>query len=248
MRAYLDGCVRLCWYLSIIWLLTICFAPPSRAATLASKGVLNVPSDTRVMVISTDPVLQQVLSEDFGVARRRKPAGGPKMLTLTVSLIQRVLQPGLSMIDLAPGVPGVGALVKAAGYQPPSEGTNDPLTGDAAEYVQQGNPSAAAYNNNAYQRNPLQPNPVANQLDRLSAYAPGPPTAPDPRDPRYRPVAPPDYLQPQPAQVYDTAVIAHAVLSDGQGEMTAVAVAHPAEDIHAVKKQLAERIANAVLH
>ncbi len=151
------------------------------------------------------------------------------------------------MIDLAPGVPGVAALVKAAGYQPPSEGTNDPLTGDAAEYVQQGNPSAAAYRNNTYQRNPLQPNPVTNQLDRLSAYAPGPPTAPDPRDPRYRPVAPPDYLQPQAAQVYDTAVIAHAVLSDGKGEMTAVAVAHPAEDMHAVKKQLAERIANAVL-
>ncbi len=30
--------------------------------------------------------------------------------------------------------------------------------------------------------------------------------------------------------------------------MTVVAVAHPAEDMHAVKKQLAERIANAVLH
>ncbi len=221
----------------------ICAAVPSFAATLASSGALSVPSDTQVLVVSTDPVLQQVLSEDFGVARRSKSASGPKMLTLTVSLTQRVLQPGLSMIDLAPGVPGVAQLVKAAGYQPPAEGTNEPLTGDAAEYAAQGNPKASGNHINLND-----PNPVHDSLNRMANYSPGPPTAPDPRDPANRPEPPPNYLQQAPDSIYDTAVIAHAVLSDGKGEMTVVAVAHPAEDMHAVKKQLAERIANAVLH
>ncbi len=227
----------------MVWLLVICSALPSRAATLASSGALSVPSDTRVLVVSTDPVLQQVLSEDFAVARRSKSAAGPKMLTLTVSLMQRVLQPGLAMIDLAPGVPGVAQLVKAAGYQPPAEGTNEPLTGDAAEYAAQGNPKVSGNHVNLND-----PNPVHDSLNRLANYSPGPPTAPDPRDPANRPIPPPDYLQQAPDSIYDTAVIAHAVLSDGKGEMTVVAVAHPAEDMHAVRKELAERIANAVLH
>ncbi len=215
------------------------------AATLASSGQLNVPADARVMVVSTDPVMQQVLSEDFAVARRSKKPGAPVMLTLTVAVIERVLQPNVSMIDLAPGVPHVADLIKAAGYSPPVAAHGEPLTGDIAAYMAQGNPTAAAYGGNAYNNNGQ---PLPRQLDQLSPYAPGPPSAPDPRDPRNRPSEPPDYLQPKPEQIYDSALIAHAVLSDGKGEMTVVAVAHPNEDIHAVKKQLAERIANAVLH
>jgi hypothetical protein len=214
------------------------------AATLASRGQLSVPPDARLMVISTDTAMQQVLSEDFGVSRRSKPAGVPKTFTLTVAVIERVLQPQVSMIDLAPGVPHVAELLKQAGYRPPVQVSGQPLTGDAAEYVAQGNPAAAAYNAGA---NPGTINPE-NQLDKLLPYAPGPPRAPDPRDPMNRPIPPPDYMMPSPARIYDTAVIAHAVLSDGKGEMTAVAVAHPDEDLHDVKKQLAERIANAVLH
>jgi hypothetical protein len=223
----------------------LCGVRQLRAATLASSGQLGVPSDARVMVISTDFVFQQLLSEDFAVARRSKPASPPRMVTITVAVIERVLAPGISMIDLAPGFPHVGELVKAAGFKPMVEQTGQALTGDAAEYMAQRNPSAAAYK--GYQ-NSSQPNPMGNPLDRLSAYSPGPPTAPDPRDPRNRAMPPPDYLLPAPAKIYDTAIIAHVVLSDGKGEMTAVAVAHPNEDLHAVKKELAERIANAVLH
>jgi len=215
------------------------------AATLASRGQLTVPSDARLMVISTDSVMQEVLSEDFGVARRSKPSGPPKTLTLTVAVIQRVLQPQLSTLDLAPGVPHVAELLKEAGYRPPVQVSGQPLTGDAAEYVAQGNPAAAAYNGGSMSGNPANP---TNQLERLLPYASGPPQPRDPRDPMNRPVPPPDYMLPSPAKIYDTAVIAHAVLSDGKGEMTVVAVAHPKEDLHDVKKQLAERIANAVLH
>jgi len=240
-------------FLSFLITLTVLWAvQPADAATLASRGQLNVPPDARVMVISTDTAMQQVLSEDFAVARRSKPSGLPKTLTLTVAVTQRVLQPNVSMIGLAPGVPHVAELMKAAGYRAPAAPSDQPLTGDAAEYMAQGNPAAAAYAGNTAAgvapANPYGPNRAQQQLDQLLPYAPGPPRPADPRDPMNRPVPPPDYTMPSPASLYDTAVIAHAVLSDGKGEMTVVAVAHPNEDIHAVKKQLAERIANAVLH
>jgi hypothetical protein len=197
------------------------------------------------MVISTDPTMQDVLSEDFSVARRSKPTGPPKTMTLTVSVMQRVLKPGVSMIDLAPGVPQVPALLKAAGYSAPIEQAGEPLTGDAAQYMAQGNPSVNSYQGNM-QSSPMM-NPMINPLARMNPYG-GPPPPSDPRDPSNRPVSPPDYLESKLNRMYDTAVIAHAVLSDGKGEMTAVAVAHPNDDLHDVKKQLAERIANAVLH
>jgi hypothetical protein len=229
----------------LIVLLLLRAVPPAYAAAVAASGTLNVPSDTRVMVISTDFVFQQLLSEDFAVARRSKPAGPPKMMTLTVTVLQRVLQPDTAMINVAPGVPGVADLLKTAGYKPPVRQAGEPLTGDIAEYMAQGNAAVVPYQ--GYQ-GISQNNPVTNQFERISPFAPGPPVPVDPRDPRNRPAPPPDYLQPAPAKIYDTAVIAHAVLSDGKGEMTAVAVAHPNEDLHAVKKKLAERIANAVLH
>lgn len=244
LRTYLDLNVRL-FIFSLALSLAIATALPAYAATLASSGTIDVPSNTKVLVIATDPVLQQVLSDDFSVARRSKSPGGPKMLTLTVAFTQRVLQPGISTMELAPGVPGVAKLVKAAGYQSFSEGTNEPLTGDAAAYVAQGHPSTTAYGNNLNSGNPYQRNPITGQF---SAYSPGPPTAPDPRDPLNRVTEPPDYLKPHPESLYDTALIAHAVLSDGKGDMTVVAVMHPNEDLRTVKKQLAERIANAVLH
>jgi len=233
-------------FLSLLILLPVpLLARTVGAASLASSGTLNVPADARIMVISTDTVFQQLLSEDFAVARRSKPKGPPQTLTLTVAVVQRLLRPGISMLDLAPGVPNVARLLKTAGYSPPAEQTGEPLTGDAAEYVARGNPSVAAYQN--YQT-AGQLDPMHNQLDSLSPYAPGPPPPPDPRDPRNRPMPPPDYLLPDPNKLYDSAIIAHAVLSDGKGELSAVALAHPNEDMHAVKKQLAERIANAVLH
>jgi hypothetical protein len=247
MRPYLDGYVRaVSIYSSVLITAAMLFVVPSYAATLASKGALNVPSDTRVMVISTDTLLQEVLSEDFSVARRKKAAGAPKTLTLTVDFVQRVLQPGLSPMELAPGVPNAAGLLKEAGYVPPlTEQTGQPLTGDAAEYMAQGNPQMSNHQG-AY--GIPQQNPMTATLNSLNGYPGGPPIAPDPRDPRNRPVMPPDYLQSDNGRLYDTALIAHAVLSDGQGELTVVAVAHPGEDLHDVKKQLAERIANVVLH
>jgi hypothetical protein len=47
---------------------------------------------------------------------------------------------------------------------------------------------------------------------------------------------------------YDTVVIARASASGVPEEMTLVAISHPGEDIEDVKKQIAERIANSILH
>ena len=192
------------------------------------------------MAIATDPVIQDVLNEDFSVAPRMKAAHGSKTLTLTVTLNQRVLQPNLSLTDLAAGAPAAAELLSAAGYkqQAPGDNGGEQLPADAQAYMQNGNPPATAYQNNNYSQ----------QHDQLSGFPPVMSTWRDPRDPRNRPIPPPDYLVQPPSSIYDSAVIAHAVLSDGKGEMTLLAVAHPGEDLRAVKKQLAERIANAVLH
>jgi hypothetical protein len=47
---------------------------------------------------------------------------------------------------------------------------------------------------------------------------------------------------------YDTVVVARASVSGATEEMTLVAVSHPGEDINDAKKQIAEEIANTVLH
>jgi hypothetical protein len=47
---------------------------------------------------------------------------------------------------------------------------------------------------------------------------------------------------------YDTLVIARASVSGAPEEMTLVAVSHPNEDVNDAKKQIAEQIANSILH
>ena len=57
------------------------------------------------------------------------------------------------------------------------------------------------------------------------------------------------YRRPgEPREVYDSAIVARAVLSEKRGELTMVALVHPGEDSRDVKKLIAERIANALLH
>ena len=54
-------------------------------------GKLPVPPTTPIGVIATDPVLQQVLSQDFQVAGRLAGASATSELTLTVTLTHRAL-------------------------------------------------------------------------------------------------------------------------------------------------------------
>jgi len=50
------------------------------------------------------------------------------------------------------------------------------------------------------------------------------------------------------SEVYDSAIVARAVLSDKRGDLTVLALVHPGEDVREVKKLIAERIANLLLH
>ena len=47
---------------------------------------------------------------------------------------------------------------------------------------------------------------------------------------------------------YDTVVVARASVSGASEEMTLVAITHPGEDVDDAKKQIAEQIANSILH
>src|SRR5271169_2519364 len=75
-------------------------------------GKLHVPPTIALGVIATDPVLQQVLSQDFQVAGRLASASATSELTLTVTLTHRALEPGMSLSDAV-------ALLKQAGVNPP---------------------------------------------------------------------------------------------------------------------------------
>ena len=72
----------------------------SRATEIKTLGRLKIPPNAAVMSVSTDPVVQEVLSEDL---RGHPRSGVPIMVTVTVNA--RALAPGVSIQDLSPGDP-----------------------------------------------------------------------------------------------------------------------------------------------
>jgi hypothetical protein len=202
--------------------------PVLNAAQIEAKGALDAPADAALTVVSTDPVVQNVLAEDISAAKRG-PAAGKKALTLTVTLNQRPLQPGVSLTDLSPGDPDIVSLLKAAGGEVPAladTGTTetDPYTRAAQVAAQQ--PQSSSIANTYSQSNPMR---------NLGAYDYAP------RD--YSP-----YANIPGSEIYDTAIVCHATISGSRGQLTTVAVLHPHEDVRALKKLIAERIANSLLH
>src|SRR6516225_4838972 len=75
-------------------------------------GKLPVPSTAALGVIATDPVLQQVLSQDFEVAGRLAGASATSEVTLTVTLTHRALEPGMALSEVAPGNGAAVALLE----------------------------------------------------------------------------------------------------------------------------------------
>ena len=97
-------------------------AKPARAVeapqiVVKVGGKLPVPPTIPLGVIATDPVLQQVLSQDFQVAGRLASASATSELTLTVTLTHRALEPGMSLNEVAPGNGDAVALLKQAGVK-----------------------------------------------------------------------------------------------------------------------------------
>jgi hypothetical protein len=98
------------------------FAPLARAIDLRKAGTLSIPANAEVVPFSTDPTVAMVLRQDFKAERRSAPATAAAPVTLTVSIIEQPLKPGVSLEDLAPGDPDVPKLLKEAGETPPPLG------------------------------------------------------------------------------------------------------------------------------
>ena len=248
-------------------------AKPARAVeapqiVVKVAGKLPVPPTIPLGVIATDPVLQQVLSQDFQVAGRLAGASATSELTLTVTLTHRALEPGMSLNEVAPGNGDAVALLKQAGVKPP------PLPEQAAQDQDEDRDQdggADADNTNAAEGNSHSKNDVNSyeqqgQMQQQSAPMSRPPLplTPWPVPPamaQQRSAIPP-YMQPfqrnspldearherEASAVYDTIFVVRVTAGSDGSELTVVAVAHPGFDSHEARKLIAEEIANSVLH
>lgn len=237
------------------------------AVQIEQAGKLKVPSDRVLVPFSTDPTVAQVLGQDFDVAHKSASAGAHAPLTLTVTVSQQQLKPGVSLNQVAPGDPQVADLIKAAGATPPPIGDTGDKPDEAAIA------RARAQRLMAPHDNPMQQ--LINQFEAPQGELgppvpcdpqapPGPGCAPAPEPtPRPRPGSPDytgdtqQYMQqgksirrffPHDDAVYQTVIVARVTLSGAPEEMTVVGVTQPGEDVRAAKKLIAENIANAVLH
>jgi hypothetical protein len=244
-------------------------AEPARAVeapqiVVKVGGKLPVPPTIPLGVIATDPVLQQVLSQDFQVAGRLASASATSELTLTVTLTHRALEPGMSLNEVAPGNGDAVALLKQAGVRPP------PLPEQAAQdQDQDSDPNAdgtSAAEGNSHSKNDVnsyeqqgqmqqRPDPMSRPPLPMTQWPVPPATA------QQRSAIPP-YMQPyqrnspldearrerEASAVYDTIFIVRVTAGGDGSELTVVAVAHPGFDSHEARKLIAEEIANSVLH
>jgi hypothetical protein len=195
----------------------------AQAAEVKMAGKLNAPANASVVAICTDPVVQNVLNEDLRAARHGQPSNPDNSVTLTVTVNQQMLAPGVSLNQMFPGDPSMVELLKEAGADPP------PL-GDAGS----------------------QPvDPFANEA-RRQALAPEDPVTEGFRAYQARRNAitngPTPYDAIPKNQLYDTVIVARASLEGAADELKVVAVVHSGDDVRHAKELVAEEIANAVLH
>lgn len=227
-------------------------------------GELPLPAGAPLGVIATDPVLQQVLSQDFQVAGRLAGAGASSITTVTVTLSQRRLAPGMSLNDVAPGDHDAVAILEAMGVKPPPPPAAAPAPPPGQEDAQtaaEGNPSVSNdVRSYEQQSHGVEPQPLgAPMAAPVNPWPmmpwPVPPATAQERSalPSYMPA--PNY---QPGRAFDqaggadassdTIFIARVTAGRGAGSLTVLAVAHPGFDKHQVRKLIAEEIANALLH
>jgi hypothetical protein len=224
-------------------------------------GKLPVPPTIALGVIATDPVLQQVLSQDFQVAGRLAGASATSELTLTVTLTHRALEPGMSLNDVAPGNGDAVALLKQVGVKPPllpeQETSDQDGESNADTTAAEGNSHAKSDVNSYEQQGQMQqrPAPMGGMPLPMTQW-PVPPATAQERS------ALPTYMQPyqrmsprdearrerEASAVYDTIFVARATAGNDASELTVIAVAHPGFDSHEARKLIAEEIANSVLH
>jgi hypothetical protein len=227
-------------------------------------GKLNVPANAPLSVIATDPVLQHVLTQDLQIGGRLASASSSSVTTITVTMSQRILAPGMSLNDVAPGDHDAVALLKAMGVrslqptaparqmgrsdaQSAAQGNNN-QPNDIRAYEQQGGGnSSPQYGAVPYNPFPLMPWPVppatAEQRSVLPSYMPPPNYTPGGETPGGE-----SQSQTAPSATYDTVFIARAAAGQDGSTLTVLAVAHPGYDPRQLRELIAEDIANALLH
>src|SRR5690349_23792733 len=99
------------------------FAIASRvlAANVQLAGKIAVAPGAPLAAVCDDPVIQNVLNEDFHGAHRDDGPGTP--VTVTVTIRDKLLKPGTVLGDLGPGDPWqLSNLLRQAGTEPPPVG------------------------------------------------------------------------------------------------------------------------------
>jgi len=195
------------------------------ASQVETEGKITIPQTAAVFAVCTEPVMQQTLEEDFRGAHRDSGTGLP--VTVTVTVTEKLLKPGVVLRDLGPGDPWVIAkLLRAAGVKPPPIGDTgdkhlDPYSEAARRQIMDpDNPTLALQNYESFK----------NEARR-------------PEGPRFGPNG-----NASDEQIYDRAVVARASVGGSPDQMIALIVVHPSEDLRSAKELLAEEIANSILH
>jgi hypothetical protein len=195
----------------------------AQAAEVKVAGKLNAPANATVIAICTDPVVQNVLNEDLRAARHGKQSNPENSVTLTVTVNQQMLAPGVSLSQMFPGDPAMVELLKQAGADAPPLGDsgNQPVDPFAQEARRQAlapdDPVTAQFRAYQMRRNALSNGPTP--YDKI------------PKN-----------------QIYDTVIVARASLEGAADKLKVVAVVHSGDDVRRAKELVAEEIANAVLH
>ena len=195
----------------------------AQAADIKMSGKLDVPANTSVVAICTDPVVQNVLNEDLRAVTHGQPSNPDNAVTLTVTVSQQMLAPGVSLNQMFPGDPAMVALLEKAGANPPPLGDSGDQAPDP--FDQEARRQALAPDDTtteqfrAYQASQQAMNHSSSPYDNI------------PKN-----------------QLYDTVIVARASLEGATDELKVVAVVHSGDEVRRAKELVAEEIANAVLH
>jgi hypothetical protein len=256
--------------LAMMWTLAILLVPGlALSFEIKQAGRLQVVHNAQLFAFSTDPTIQEVLSQDFSAAARSTDQSTDSILTVSVNVSQQILKPGVSLAELAPGDPQVADLIQAAGANPPPLGDTGNQYDEAAlarrrasrDYMPSDTQADRLINSIASQSHYSEGfgPPIPLPCSALTVARPGCPPVPEgsPTASPSREVGDVQQYVERRKQAqgwfgsssndYDTVVIARASVSGHPDEMTLVAISHPGEDIKDAKKQIAERIANSIL-
>jgi hypothetical protein len=194
------------------------------ASQIRTSGSLHVPPTSRVIAFCTDPVMQQILNEDFRASGDVFKRNGPELVTLTVTMHEQLLKPGVSLSDVVPGDPAAAALLEQLGAQPIPLGDSGDQPADPYEAV-------------ARQEAERPDNAIMAQFRNYQAM----------NQSFERPMGMSNPNVPLDQQ-YPTALIARVTSNGHEGALTVASLVMPGDKVRDVKELIAEEIANDVLH